>query len=61
MIENFVQDWWGQILGLICLVAWLNRQQTRMEVRIEMLEDKVKNLFALWNRHTDRLLDRKDK
>jgi hypothetical protein len=25
------------------------------------LEDKVKNLFALWNRHTDRLLDRKDK
>jgi ABC-type transporter Mla MlaB component len=61
MIENFVQDWWGQILGLICLVAWLNRQQTRMEVRIEMLEDKVRNLYALWNRHTDRLLDRKDK
>ena len=61
MIENSVQDWWGQIIGLICLVAWLNRQQTRMEVRIEMLEDKVKNLFALWNRHTDRLLDRKDK
>lgn len=60
MIESFVQDWWGQILALICLVAWLNRQQTRMEVRIEQLEKKVENLFVLWNKHMDRLLDQKD-
>lgn len=57
MVESFIQDWWGQILALICLVAWLNRQQTRMEVRIEQLEKKVENLFVLWNKHMDRLID----
>lgn len=50
-------------MALVVLVAWLNRQQTRMEVRIEQLEKKVENLFILWNKHMDRLLDqaRKDK
>lgn len=63
MIEGFVQDWWPQLVALVILVAWLNRQQTRMEVRIEQLEKKVENLFILWNKHMDRLLDqaRKDK
>ena len=56
-IETFFQDWWGQILALVCLVAWLNRQQTRMEVRIESLEKKVETLFVLWNKHMDRLID----
>ena len=57
MIEGFIQNWWGQIIALIWLVAWLNRQQTRMEVRIEQLEKKVENLFVLWNKHMDRLID----
>lgn len=63
MIEGFVQNWWPQLVALVVLVAWLNRQQTRMEVRIEQLEKKVENLFILWNKHMDRLLDqaRKDK
>jgi len=63
LIEGFVQAWWPQIVALVVLVAWLNRQQTRMEVRIEQLEKKVENLFILWNKHMDRLLDqaRKDK
>lgn len=63
MIEGFVQTWWPQLVALVILVAWLNRQQTRMEVRIEQLEKKVENLFILWNKHMDRLLDqaRKDK
>ena len=62
MIESFLSEWWAQITGLVVLVAWLNRQQTMMQVRIESLEKKVENLFVLWNRHIDRLLDeRKDK
>jgi hypothetical protein len=61
MIESFVQEWWPQIVALVIVIAWLNRQQTRMEVRIEQLEKKVENLFILWNKHMDRLLDRRDK
>lgn len=61
MVEGFVQDWWPQIVALVILVAWLNRQQTRMEVRIEQLEKKVENLFVLWNKHMERLLDQKEK
>lgn len=61
MIENFFQEWWGQITGLILLVAYLNRQQTMMQVRIESLEKKVESLFVLWNKHMDRLLDKRDK
>ena len=61
MIESFFQEWWGQITGLVLLVAYLNRQQTMMEVRIQSLEKKVENLFVLWNKHMDRLLDEKDK
>lgn len=48
-------------MALVVLVAWLNREQTRMEVRIDQLEKKVENLFVLHNKHIDRLLDRKDK
>ena len=62
MIESFLSEWWAQITGIVVLVAYLNRQQTMMQVRIESLEKKVENLFVLWNRHIDRLLDeRKDK
>lgn len=48
-------------MALVCLVAWLNRQQTRMEVRIESLEKKVETLYILWNRHMDRLIDQSNK
>ena len=60
-IETFFQAWWPQIVALVVLVAWLNRQQTRMEVRIESLEKKVETLFILWNKHMDRLIDKGDK
>jgi len=60
VIESFVQTWWPQILALIVLVAWLNRQQSRTEVRLEQLEKKVENLFVLWNKHMDRLIDKRD-
>jgi hypothetical protein len=60
VIESFVQTWWPQLLALIVLVAWLNRQQSRTEVRLEQLEKKVENLFVLWNKHMDRLIDKRD-
>ena len=62
MIESFLTDWWGQIMALVCLVAWLNRQQTRMEKRIQVhikkQKKKVETLFILWNKHMDRLIDK---
>ena len=61
MFEGFVQEWWPQIVALVIMIAWLNRQQTRMEVRIEQLEKKVENLFVLWNKHMDRLLEQNRK
>jgi hypothetical protein len=61
MIEGFVQEWWPQIVALVIMIAWLNRQQTRMEVRIEQLEKKVESLFVLWNKHMDRLLEQNKK
>ena len=60
MIEGFVQTWWPQLVGLIVLVAWLNRQQSRTEVRLEQLEKKVEQIFILWNKHVDRMLDKRD-
>ena len=60
MIESFVQTWWPQLLALIVLVAWLNRHQSRTEVRLEQLEKKVESLFVLWNKHMDRLIDKRD-
>jgi hypothetical protein len=56
-----VQEWWPQIVALVIMIAWLNRQQTRMEVRIEQLEKKVESLFVLWNKHMDRLLEQNKK
>ena len=37
---------WPMVLGFIILVIAL----AKMEVRIAVLEDKVKSLFELWNR-----------
>lgn len=51
-------EWWPQITTIILVVVYLQRAQTRMEVRIEQLERKVEALFELWNKHMDRLLDR---
>lgn len=57
-IESALMEWWPQITTIILVVVYLQRAQTRMEVRIEQLERKVEALFELWNKHIDRLLDR---
>lgn len=60
-VGMFFQTWWPQLVALVVLVAWLNRQQSRTEVRLEQLEKKVEQIFILWNKHVDRLLDQRDK
>jgi len=57
-IEAALMEWWPQITTIILVVVYLQRAQTRMEVRIEQLERKVEALFELWNKHIDRLLDK---
>jgi hypothetical protein len=38
---------WPMVIGFVALVIAL----AKMEVRISVLEDKVKSLFELWNKH----------
>tara|TARA_R100000951_G_scaffold108976_1_gene105629 strand:- start:14566 stop:14808 length:243 start_codon:yes stop_codon:yes gene_type:complete len=61
MIEGFLQTWWPQLTAFVFLIAWLNRESTRMTVRVEQLEKKVEALYVLWNKQIDRMLDKADK
>ena len=61
MIEGFLQTWWPQLTAFVFLIAWLNRESTRMTVRVEQLEKKVEALYVLWTKQIDRMLDKADK
>ena len=43
---NFISEYWEQLTAFILLVMIL----TRMRVDIDVLKDKVKSLFELWNK-----------
>ena len=43
---NFLKDYWEQLTAFVILVMTL----TRMRVDIDVLNEKVKTLFDLWNR-----------
>ena len=43
---NFLKDYWEQLTAFVILVMTL----TRMRVDIDVLKDKVKTLFDLWNK-----------
>ena len=43
---NFLKDYWEQLTAFVILVMPL----TRMRVDIDVLKEKVKTLFDLWNR-----------
>jgi len=43
---NFIREYWPQLLAFITLVMAL----TTMRVDIDVLKDKVKTLFDLWNK-----------
>ena len=42
---DFLRDYWQQLSAFVLLVAIL----TRMRVDIDVLKEKVKTLFDLWN------------
>jgi len=43
---EFVREYWPQLVAFVTLVAALSR----MRVDIDVLKDKVKTLFELWNK-----------
>ena len=45
---NFLKDYWEQLTAFVILVMTL----TRMRVDIDVLKEKVKTLFDLWNRES---------
>ena len=49
MDMNFLQNYWEQLSAFVILVVVL----TRMRVDIDVLKDKVKVLFDLWNSKKD--------
>jgi len=44
---NFITEYWEQLTAFILLVMIL----TRMRVDLDVLKDKVKTLFELWNKN----------
>jgi hypothetical protein len=46
---DFLSKIWPVVVGFIALVIAL----AKMEVRITMLEEKVKSLYELWNKKND--------
>ena len=45
---NFLKDYWEQVTAFVILVMTL----TRMRVDIDVLKEKVKTLFDLWNKES---------
>ena len=45
MVE-FIQQFWPQLMAFIVLIAAL----TRLRVDVDVLKEKVKTLFELWNK-----------
>ena len=43
---NFITEYWEQLAAFFILVGIL----IRMRVDVEVLKDKVKTLFELWNK-----------
>ena len=43
---NVITDYWEQLTAFVLLVTIL----TRMRVDLDVLKEKVKTLFELWNR-----------
>jgi hypothetical protein len=46
---NFITDYWEQLTAFVLLVGIL----TRMRVDIDVLKEKVKTIFDLWNSKKD--------
>ena len=48
-----VLDWWPVISGTVAagvvVLSWLVTNRVRTDARLQVLEEKVKALFQLWN------------
>ena len=64
MGADVIIKWWPQITALFILVFWISRTISELkgrnetqDERLRQMDKKVEQLFALWNKHIDRLLD----
>jgi len=52
-MDTFIA-WWpilsGCIAGLVVGVSWLVTMKVKTDARLQVLEEKVKTLFNLWNK-----------
>ena len=46
---NFLTDYWQQLIVVVLIIIAF----TRLEVNVEILKQKVKTLFELWNQKQD--------
>ena len=44
-MAEFIQNYWEQLIAFVILITIL----AKMRVDIDVLKDKVKTLFELWN------------
>ena len=61
MIENFLQQWWPVICGVVGVIIWSQRSSTNLDSRVKSLEEKTKVAFELINRITEREIQRNNK
>ena len=48
-----ITEWWpilsGGFTGLVVGIAWLVTMRVKTDARLQVLEEKVRTLFELWN------------
>jgi hypothetical protein len=64
MSADVITKWWPQITALLILVFWISRTISELkglnetqDERLRQIDKKVEQLFVLWSKHIDRLLD----
>ena len=67
-MENFVQTWWPQLTAVLVLVFWISRtiselkgRNDKQDEKLYQAEKKIENLFELWNKHIDRMLNERQR
>lgn len=58
-MEDFAQTWWPQLVAFVSLIFWTAQRHAAQDEKTAQLEKKVENLFILWNKHMDWLLNNK--
>ena len=58
-MEDFARSWWPQITAFTALVFYTAQRHAAQDERTSQLEKKVEQLYVLWNKHMDWLLNNK--